>query len=89
MGEDDGIEVAAGDAAEPGVDVAAQPADVQAQTERLELGTATRGPGADSCSRGQLTEGESVACHERIAGVLTHGDGGDDVVRPRASWGGP
>ena len=66
------------DQPQPGVDVAADRLDAQAEAERGELRGAARGAGADDRAGGQLAEGEAVAGDERVAGVLAHRDRGDD-----------
>ena len=76
-GEHDGIQPTLADGPQPGVDVAAQAGDDQAEAEGLELGTAAGRPGADGGARRELAEGESVAGDERVARVLAGGHGGD------------
>ncbi len=46
-GQDDGVEVAGGDLGDPGVDVATNPDQLQAEAERRELGDAAGRAGAD------------------------------------------
>ena len=77
-GQDDRVVPAVVDQPQPGVDVAADRLDPQAEAERGELRGAARGAGADDRAGGQLAEGEAVAGDERVAGVLAHRDRGDD-----------
>ena len=77
-GQDDRVVPAVVDQPQPGVDVAADRLDAQAEAERGELRGAARGAGADDRAGGQLTEGEPVAGDERVAGVLAHRDRRDD-----------
>ena len=74
---------------QPGVDVAAEAGDDQAEAEGVELGGAARRAGADAGAGRQLAEGEAVAGDERVARVLAGGHGGERECRRRAWWAGP
>ena len=79
----DRVELTGGDLADAGVDVAADADQLDAETERGQLGDPTRGAGADPGADGQLAEGEPVAGHDHVARVLAqrHGGQGDAVGR--------
>ena len=69
-GQHHGVEVAGADLGDAGVHVAAHPDQVEAEAERLELGDAARGAGADGAAGGELAERQAVAGDERVARVL-------------------
>ena len=62
---------------QPGVDVAAQVDDVEAEPEGEQLSGPPRRAGAHGRPCGQLTEGQPVAGDHHVARVLTDGDGGE------------
>ena len=76
-GEHDRVELAGGDLADAGVHVAAHVHDLDPEAEGRELGRSSRGAGADARPGRQLTEGEAVAGHHHVAGVLPSRDGGE------------
>ena len=80
-GEHDGVEVSLGDLPHPGVDVAAQSGDDEAEAQGLELGPAAGGARAHGRARRQLTEREPAPGDEGVAGVLAHRDRGHERVR--------
>ncbi len=80
-GEDDGVEPSLADRPDPGVDVPAQVHELDAETERGDLGAAARGAGADPSAGRQLGQGQAVAGDEGVAGVLAARDRGHRRAR--------
>ncbi len=85
-GHHHGVQLAGGDLADPGVHVAADRDDLQAEPERVELGPAPRRAGADPGSGGQLAEHLAVAGDQRVARVLPGRHRGQ--AQPRVRRGG-
>ena len=73
--DDDGVEPFVGELAQPGLDVAAQPAEQQVGTGGGELGAPPYGSGADATTR---RDGIERGADERVARVAALGHRGDD-----------
>ena len=83
-GQDDRVDLALADLADPGVDVAADALDLQAEAERLELAHPARGAGAEAAADRQLAQGQAVAGDHDVAGVLAQRHRGErDAVGGR------
>ncbi len=74
---------------EPGVDVAPDPDDLQAEAQRVQLGGPSRRAGADPRPAGSSPRRQPVAGHEHVARVGPLGDGGQHEARPAGASGGP
>lgn len=76
-GQHDGVEVALGDARQPGSDVAPDVDEGQVRPQRAELGDPPRRAGAHRRPRGQVGQRQAVAGAEGVAGVGAGGNRGD------------
>ncbi len=75
--------------AQPGVHVAADRHDLEAEAERAQLGDPARRAGADAGAGRQLGQGQAVPGDQRVARVLARRHGGDDAARRPAPSAGP
>src|SRR5262249_35188150 len=67
--EDDGVQLAVRDLAQPGVDVPPDRYALEAPPERVDLRDPAYRPGADPGCVGQLGQGQPVAGHQHVTGV--------------------
>ena len=78
-GQDDRVQLAGVDAADPAVDVAADRDQLQVGAEPVQQGDPARAAGPDPGPWGQVVEaGQAVAAEEHVAGVVALGHGGKD-----------